>query len=432
MKLNLYAWILVLLMPCAATAAELPPLVLPDGVGINIHFTRGHERDLDMIADAGIKVARMDLIWADTERLKGVYDWSAYDELTANLLKRGIRPYYILGYSNPIYEGTTPKFWEKTWPYDELMSPQHPDSIAAFARWAAAAAVHFRKAKPVLEIWNEPNIQFWKPAPNVVQYTRLAEYTCVAIHQAEPAATVVGPAVCAFVWKFLKDFFSTGMLGCLDAVSVHPYRGRFAAPETATSEYAQLRQLIKQYTPASKKTSVPILSGEWGYSTTTDGTPLQMQADYLVRMQLFNLMNDVPISIMYDWVNDGSYGFNVEHNYGIVYPDLSPKPAYIAIRTLTHTLAGFHLVRRLELEQPWDYALLFENDAGRRIIAAWTLWSPHVISLPAFTNASTPMLVSGDGKISTARTKNRHIELEFSPTPQYLQLDNLPVASKIH
>jgi hypothetical protein len=431
--LNLRATLALLLLPCTALAAQLPPLVIPDGVGINIHFTRGHERDLDMIADAGIKVVRMDLFWADTERLKGIYDWSAYDELTASLLKRGIRPYFILGYSNPIYEGTTPKLWEDTWPYDELMSPQHPESIAAFARWAAAAAVHFRQVNPVLEIWNEPNIQFWKPAPDVAQYTRLAEFTCLAIHQAEPGATVVGPTTSKFPWGFLKAFFSTGMLGCLDAVSVHPYRGSFAAPETAADDYARLRRLVDQYTPAArKKSSVPIISGEWGYSTTTNGTPLQMQADYLVRMQLFNLMNGIPISIMYDWVNDGSYGFNVEHNYGIVYPDLKPKPAYIAIRTLTHTLAGFHLTRRLPLDHPWDYALLFENDAGQRIVAVWTLWSPHTVSLPFFAHAAMPTLVAGDGAISAAGTRSGNIELEFSSTPQFLRLDDTAATAKLH
>ena len=36
-------------------AAELPEAVLPAGVGVNIHFTRGHETDLDMIAAAGFK-----------------------------------------------------------------------------------------------------------------------------------------------------------------------------------------------------------------------------------------------------------------------------------------------------------------------------------------------------------------------------------------
>ena len=87
-------------------AAEIPDNVLPNGVGVNIHFTRGNAKDLDLIAAAGFKVVRMDFLWGRTERRKGEYDWSEYDELTTELERRGIRPYYILDYSNPLYEAT--------------------------------------------------------------------------------------------------------------------------------------------------------------------------------------------------------------------------------------------------------------------------------------------------------------------------------------
>jgi hypothetical protein len=40
----------------AAVAADLPELRVPQGVGVNIHFTRGHEKDLDVIMAAGIKI----------------------------------------------------------------------------------------------------------------------------------------------------------------------------------------------------------------------------------------------------------------------------------------------------------------------------------------------------------------------------------------
>src|ERR1700752_4370800 len=87
-------------------AAEVPEQVLPQGVGINIHFVRGHDKDLDLIAAAGFKVVRMDFSWSAIERHKDRYDWAEYDELTTNLEKRGIRPMYILDYSNPLYEET--------------------------------------------------------------------------------------------------------------------------------------------------------------------------------------------------------------------------------------------------------------------------------------------------------------------------------------
>ena len=90
-KVDHHAFLLLASATFSVCGADLPELIIPQGVGVNIHFTRGHERDLDMIAAAGIKWVRMDFTWSGTERKKGEYNWSAYEELTANLEKRGIR-----------------------------------------------------------------------------------------------------------------------------------------------------------------------------------------------------------------------------------------------------------------------------------------------------------------------------------------------------
>src|SRR5438309_1023407 len=95
---------ILLFLASSFRAGELPSLIIPQGVGINIHFVRGHEGDLDLIAAAGIKFIRMDFGWAGIEQKKGEYDWSEYEALTANLEKRGLRAIYILDYSNPLYE----------------------------------------------------------------------------------------------------------------------------------------------------------------------------------------------------------------------------------------------------------------------------------------------------------------------------------------
>jgi len=108
-----------------ALAAELPEPVIPTGVGVNIHFTTGHEKDLDLIAAACFKFIRMDFAWEGIEHKKGEYDWSAYEGLLSNLDGRCIRALFILDYSNRLYE-------------DGEASPQHPESVQAFAKWSAA------------------------------------------------------------------------------------------------------------------------------------------------------------------------------------------------------------------------------------------------------------------------------------------------------
>lgn len=415
-----YLWLgLFALLPSVdAWAATLPSLTVPEGVGINIHFSKGNEKDLDLMAAAGIKVVRADFHWDQIERYQGIYDWSAYDELAANIAKRGMRPLFILAYSNALYADTKPKLWQSLWFYHEVASPNSPRSIDAFARWAAEAAKHFRKYGVMWEIWNEPNIKFWKPSPDVAAYSRLAMATCSAIHQADPNATVVGPASSGFPWDFLESFFQTGALTCLDAVTVHPYRPQI--PETVLGDYIRLQQLMARYVPANRKEPIPILSGEWGYATVIRGRPLQDQADFVVRMQLLNLLYLVPMSIWYDWKNDGPDRSNHEHNFGIVNEDLTPKPAYIALKTMTTQLAGYRLAQRLNIGNDADYALLFTNTQGQSKIAAWTSSRPHKARIAVPFDVSKLSLTDWKGWSSEIRIEGNSIPLNLGYSPVYI------------
>src|SRR5689334_19673408 len=151
------------LATCAAAADRaLPrPGVVPDGLGVNIHFTDPRPGEMEMLAAAGFRFVRMDFGWQATERAKGEYDFAPYERLLSSLDKHHIRAVFILYYSHRLY--------------DDGLSPHTDDGRAAFARWAAAAAKHFQGRGVLWEIWNEPNIkQFWKPQPSAEDYAKLA------------------------------------------------------------------------------------------------------------------------------------------------------------------------------------------------------------------------------------------------------------------
>ncbi len=401
------------------------PLGTPNRVcaGVNIHFVTGHENDLDMIAEAGFKYVRMDFIWSSTEREKGVYDWSGYDELTSNLEKRGLGALYILDYSNSLYEETV----ESINPINgkvrkNVASPQHPESVKAFARWSAAAAEHFRDKNIIWEIWNEPNIFFWSPKPDVKQYTTLAIATAKAIREKVPDASIIGPATSEVAQSFLESFFSSGVLSYLDAVSVHPYRNYSKSPETAATDYRELRELIERYAPVGKK-EMPIISSEWGYSTHTEGVSIQTQAEYIVRMQLSNCLNNIPLSIWYDWMNDGKDPGEREHNFGTVTNDLKPKPGYQAVQVMNHQMEGYQLTRRIDVSNDNDYLLLFRNDNNDYRISSWTTEEPHTITVE--TDVSTKKsfsAVDGYGNTLEIKMNDGRLLINLAGMPQYITL----------
>src|SRR5437763_4894846 len=146
-----------LLLACLPTApgqpqpapSALPSMTIPDGLGVNIHFTDPKPGEMKMLAAGGFTWVRMDFSWEGAEHHKGEYDFAPYDRLMKALGDHHVRPVFILDYKNKLY--------------DDGLSPHTDEGRAAFAKWAAAAAVYFKNSGVIWEMYNEPNIGFWKP-----------------------------------------------------------------------------------------------------------------------------------------------------------------------------------------------------------------------------------------------------------------------------
>jgi hypothetical protein len=393
----------------AAPAADLPGPVLPDGLGVNIHFTDPKPGEMAMLAGAGVRWIRMDFTWGATEREKGKYDFSAYDRLMEALKPHGLRALFILDYGNRHYDGGE--------------GPRSEEARQAMARWAAEAVRHFQGRGILWEMWNEPNIGFWKPKPNPDDYVKLALAVGKAIREAAPGETYIGPATSGIDFAFLETCFKGGLLQHWTAVSVHPYRQ--TPPETAADEYRRLRRLIARHAPAGKK--IPVLSGEWGYSAAWGGMNEDRQGLMLPRQWLTNVSNDVPLSIWYDWHDDGKDPKEPEHHFGTVSfpyhggrdPVYDPKPAWRAAKALTSALDGFRFSKRLALGRPDEYALLFAKENDVRLVAWTTSAEPRPVLLPA-----SPGTFRATGHLGEAlpalSADAKGLPVTLTAAPQYL------------
>ena len=376
MRVVLLGWLIALLAPathlCGDEGGRLANTgPLPDGLGVNIHFTDPRPGEMKMLAGAGFKWVRMDFAWGGTEREKGRYDFSAYERLMAALDEYHIRPVFILDYSNRFY--------------DNDQSPHSEEGREAFSKWAAAAAVHFKGRGVVWEMYNEPNIKFSRPKPNADDYAKLALAVGKALRDAAPHETYMGPACSTMDFKFLEACFKAGCLEYWSAVSVHPYRQK--PPETVVADYEKLAEMIGKYAPAGKR--MPIVSGEWGYSSSWRNFDEDKQGKYLPRELLVNVASGVPISIWYDWHDDGTNPREAEHHFGTVHfeyhmgrsPVYDPKPAWMAMKTLSSELRGCKFSKRLDVGSKDDWVLLFSGPGGERIVG-WTSGAPHDVKLP--------------------------------------------------
>jgi len=420
----------VVAWPALATPPHpsLPSPIVPEGLGVNIHFTDARPGEMEMLAAAGFRWVRMDFSWSGTEKRRGEYDFSSYDRLLSSLSAHKVRALFILDYGNQLYEP------------DRAVATEA--GRRAFARWAAAAALHFKGHGILWEIWNEPNISFWQPKPNVADYSALALAAAKAIHEAAPGEAIIGPATSEVDLKFLEGCFKAGLLEWWDAVSVHPYRQ--SGPEGAEADYRKLRELIAQYAPKGK--TVPILSGEWGYSSAWQNHDDAKQGRMLARHWLVNLANRIPLSIWYDWHDDGTNPKEAEHHFGTVAfeyragvsPVYEPKPAYLAAKTLTSVLRGFQFGKRLALGRPDDYAFLFSKGDELRL-AVWTAApTPQPVRIRSGPGEFEVMTHTGEKGEPISASDN---ELVLTPkhAPQYLiarqanpLLSSAPAAHPLH
>jgi len=378
---------------------NLPERVVPEPFGVEIHFTRTTKQELDHIAHTGVKWVRMDMFWHTVERELGTYDFSEYDALVASMEARDISIVFILDYGNPLY--------------DQGFPPTSPGGQVAFARFAATAARRYRDRGIMWEIWNEPNLDhFWTPQANAEDYARLALRTALAIRQADPAAFVVAPALAGYEWAFWNTVGSMGLFNRLDAITVHSYGVH--EPESILQPYLTLRALINRYSPAWK---IPVLSGEWGFSTTQGGMSEGQQAQYLTRQWLFNLAHDINLNIWYDWHDDGADPHDPEHHFGIVRHDYTAKSSYRAARTLLTTLDGYRFLRRIPLERSSDYLLLFQREA-QVAMALWTTSEAHTLILPL--SVDDVAVVDMEGGVGTVASEGEGLAIGISRSPRYL------------
>jgi hypothetical protein len=314
--------------------------------------------DYDQLADTGAGVVRTNLYWSSVETTPGVYDFAATDAVVSKLVARNLTPLLILGYGNPLYTGggATVAQWSH-----------------AFAKYAAAAAAHYKGKGVLWEIWNEPDgTTFWDP-PSASAYASLVMTAAPAIRAADDSAPILAGVTSGVDWLFVQGIARAGVLSTIDAISVHPYR--HTEPETVATDLATLRAVMESAaTPCARQ--LPIVSSEWGYSTTWNtgaSAPYSamQQGYFLAREWLMGSYLGLPASIWYDFEDDGTDPTNPEHNFGAVSASGAPLPAYASAQNLASQLQGFTFSHRVPTGDPTVWSLLFLS--GKEVaVVNWT------------------------------------------------------------
>ena len=317
-------------------APDAHALPARDIAGIALHpwqLQTAHvrERMFAGAAATGVRWVRVDMPWSAVEGdgptlQAGHGNWGTIDAIVHAADRHGLKLLPVVGFT-PKWASFTGHPW--TFPYAQ-----------PFEEFFAAALRRYPQI-PAWELWNEPNFErFAKPQPDpagFVEFLRSARRARDSVgSSAKLISGGVAPGGGIDIVPWVDQVAAGGGLGLIDGLGVHPYS--VAEPDDPRAWMMQL-EALHQHLAELGRPDLPLWLTEFGTPSVPVangyGPPLteQQQAD--------RLRIAFAVAARFDWIENltwyelrdsCAHPQDPECNFGLVRADLSPKPAYDALR----------------------------------------------------------------------------------------------------
>jgi polysaccharide biosynthesis protein PslG len=376
--------------PREIAAVALHPWQMADPVTL--------ERTFAGIAATGTRRARVDLRWCviapdGPDRA----DWSEMDAIVAAARRHGIELLPILG-SVPAWAGGGGAYWAYPEPgaFEDFFA-------AALRRYPDIAA---------WEVWNEPNnATFSQPGPDPARFVELLRSARRARDRVGSRAKLIAGGVApAGVYgpvEWVDEVARRSGLSLVDGLGVHPYSAQ--EPDDPGAWMMRL-EALHDHLAALGRPDLPLWLTEYGAPSmpvaSGYGPPLtEWQQARRLRLA-FALASRWPWVANLTWYEyrDGcSDPANAECNFGLVHHDLTPKPAYAALREV---VAGetVRLRPRLVLHTPKRRRLV----RGTLLLPGWRSPTTRIVlRIPGARGRGRRIVVRVDRGVFSARVVPR-------------------------
>lgn len=336
------------------------------GYGLNVARPENSSR----VSEMGFGYVKYQIKWKDGEPRKGHYDWTdadlnPHDSFAGNYVRdtaAGLK--IVLRVDSP-----------PGWANGNRGDCAPPDNPADYGDFMHALSSFLRSKYPgrvvAYEIWNEPNLpgEWCGRAPSPAEYTALLREAYRGVKAGDPQAKVVtagmattgggGGAISDL--DFIRGMYQAGAKPYFDVLGSHPY-GFASSPETEPwgdrtlffRRVEQQRQIMLDHGDGAKQVWAtefnwlidPAAYGSgcsWPDRDWQKVSP-QTQADYLVRAYQYAYKNwpwmGVMLSFNLDFAATPWYGeCDSVRWYAITSGDLTPRPAYTALKNMAKPAA---------------------------------------------------------------------------------------------
>lgn len=283
---------------------------------------------MDSMASSGVKWVRYWLSWYQVEVDSGEYNFTAADSVIEGYDSRGINVYLTLFSGNQWYDGPDSTIYDSVAHPEQGLSPTPGSpSMQGWLAFVDTAVLRYSDRVKYWDIWNEPNIEFWQPAPDAQDYAFLLKETSMKIKSIDPSAKVIGLGTSTIDFGYISEVLQEDIIDHIDYLGFHPYRyypeddqdnlGLWYPPAPYTNYDEELQGLLDTLAQYDTSGRVQLWDEEAGYPSQpecfiwtpdTIYTSEATQAKYLLRRFLLNLGFNVGVTTwFYDWDQVSAY-----------------------------------------------------------------------------------------------------------------------------
>ncbi len=365
-------------------------------IGFATGAPRCTPRLLELAASLGFEYYRYNAVWENVQPTEDTWNWESIDDYLTLVEDYGFR-WHVKTTGSP------------AWAADERFAPPPLD---AWRTWITALASRHAESIEFWEVWNEPNIGFFKGS--VDEYTQVQRVAHDAIKEVAPGITVTSGGYAGMNHhKSKRGAFEAAFLEYPRGYDWFAYHMHDAFPQFYSDVHYQLAAIQQR----TGKTDVPIVFTETGYDTRYGQ---RFQAETLVKKITYAAAIGAKSYTWYnlmdrsgsDEPNRAGKSFGLITNptgtgdFASIEDDFRPKESFVAAAT------AIDLLRRLAPLAIWSendgvYAFLF-GQHDEQLLVGWRedpriaspIWmvqsnAEKLTRLDLFGNASELELIDG-------------------------------------
>ncbi len=281
--------------------------------------------------------------------------------------------------------------------YNNGYLPTTPDQREKALDFIKRATEATKDYHPIYELWNEWNLATGtrKKVPGTPEdYVAFIKQAYPAVKAIASKSTVLVGGMATDVdpvpvlkreWVWTKKAIDLGMLDYGDAVSVHLYNICRAKDERRPSEaIGRLEKLIKIIADKTGNPAYPIYITETGWPEKMKGcgfTPeeqISFSAQFLFWLTKYPSVKGVWI---YELKDSGKKPENIEHHFGFLHYDYSPKPMACVLNEVNKILSdsSFSSEKISQSDNRIDFVMKKKGGAPFDLI-----WLPEKTGTPSY------------------------------------------------